>query len=103
MFEKPAFEKNQNNKKERIGENEPDRFDFKFYVTDHSSDKTENFSAEELKQLYKDIEKDGIESIRYDWRWKNIEKNRGNMTSCKSKDMAKPKKPWKMSVCKSLL
>lgn len=44
-----------------------------FYVTDHSADKIDTGSPEKLRLLYSDIKQDGIESIRYDWHWRNIE------------------------------
>lgn len=46
-------------------------FDLEFYVTDHSADHSD--TAENLEELYVDIKKDGVDSVRYDWRWKNIE------------------------------
>ena len=52
-------------------------FDLKFYITDHSADSDNTGSPEKLRELYTDIKKDGIDSVRYDWRWKNIEKNPG--------------------------
>jgi hypothetical protein len=48
-------------------------FDLKFYVTDHSPDSEETGNPEELKKLYEDVKKDGITSVRYDWRWNKIE------------------------------
>jgi hypothetical protein len=52
-------------------------FDFKFYVTDHAPDWQDVGSPDKLKVLYTDVKKDGIESVRYDWRWKNIEPTQG--------------------------
>src|ERR1700733_8599655 len=48
-------------------------FDLKFYVTDHSPDSEETGNPEELRKLYEDIKKDGVTSVRYDWRWNKIE------------------------------
>lgn len=49
-----------------------------FYVTDHSPDNADTGNPEELKKLYEDIKEDGIESIRYDWRWNKIEPQQNN-------------------------
>lgn len=54
---------------EMIGE----KFDLNFYVTDHSPDHENTGNREALHALYKDIQQDGITSVRYDWRWKRIE------------------------------
>lgn len=51
-------------------------FELEFYVTDHSADNAD--TAENLKELYADIKKDGIDFVRSDWRWKNIEPKEGN-------------------------
>ncbi len=48
-------------------------FDAHFYVTDHSADRADTGSPKQLRELYEDIKKDGVESVRYDWRWRNIE------------------------------
>jgi hypothetical protein len=52
-------------------------FDLKFYVTDHSADNADTGSPKELKKLYEDIKKDGITSVRYDWRWNRLEEKNG--------------------------
>jgi hypothetical protein len=52
-------------------------YDFKFYVTDHAPDFPDTGNPDKLKALYADVKKDGIESVRYDWRWKNIEPTQG--------------------------
>jgi hypothetical protein len=52
-------------------------FKFSFYVTDHSPDNTDTGDPTRLRELYSDVKKDGIESVRYDWRWKNIEPTQG--------------------------
>jgi hypothetical protein len=52
-------------------------FNLDFYVTDHSADSEETGSPEKLRELYADIKKDGIDSVRYDWRWTNIEAKPG--------------------------
>lgn len=59
-----------------LREKEPG-FNLDFYVTDHSADSEETGSPEKLRELYTDIKKDGVESVRYDWRWKNIERKPG--------------------------
>jgi len=51
--------------------------DLKFFVTDHSADNADTGNPEKLKELYEDIKKDGITSVRYDWRWNNIEPQKG--------------------------
>src|SRR6185437_8444461 len=43
------------------------------YVSDHSADNAVTGSDEKLKKLYADIKRDGIDSIRYDWRWDKIQ------------------------------
>ena len=50
--------------------------DLKFYVTDHSPDTFDTGNTRALQDLYNDIKKDGVSSVRYDWRWKNIEPDR---------------------------
>lgn len=52
-------------------------FDLKFDITDHSLDYPNLASQKKLRQLYKDIKHDGIESIRYDWRWRKINPQMG--------------------------
>jgi hypothetical protein len=52
-------------------------FDIRFYVTDHSPDFADTGSSDQLRELYTDIKRDGIESVRYDWRWQRIEPNHG--------------------------
>jgi len=56
-------------------------FDFKFYVTDHSPRVADTGSPDKLRALYRDIKKDGIEQVRYDWDWNLIEQNRGEINS----------------------
>lgn len=53
----------------------PSRLDF--YVTDHSADSDVTGDPEKLRALYADIKRDGINSVRYDWRWRNIEPQKG--------------------------
>jgi hypothetical protein len=48
-------------------------FDLDFYITDHSADKRFDKSPDELRELYADIAKDGIGSVRYDWDWRYVE------------------------------
>lgn len=55
-------------------------FDFKFYVTDHSADHKDTGSPEKLRELYGDIKRDGVESVRYDWRWNMIEPEAGDFS-----------------------
>lgn len=44
-----------------------------FYITDHSADSEATGSPNQLLNLYIDIARDGITSVRYDWRWNLIE------------------------------
>jgi hypothetical protein len=55
--------------------------ELKFYVTDHSADNPDTGDPERLRELYADIKKDGIQSIRYDWRWQRIEPQAGEFNS----------------------
>lgn len=52
-------------------------FNFEFYVTDHSPDFPYSGNPDRLRKLYADIKKDGIDSVRYDLRWRNIEPDQG--------------------------
>ncbi len=54
-------------------------FDFKFYITDHSPRFADTGSPDKLRALYRDIKRDGIDQIRYDWDWNLIEANRGEI------------------------
>ena len=47
-------------------------FDVEFYVTDHTADRKIEGTRENFKKLYADIKKDGVNSVRYDWRWSTI-------------------------------
>jgi len=77
-----------NNKAKEIPavENKPEQgaemtkpFNLKFFVTDHSADDAGTGSPEKLKALYEDIAKDGVTSVRYDWRWNKIEPQKGEL------------------------
>lgn len=52
-------------------------FDLDFYVTDHGADLGRNISDERLRTLYADVAKDGVTSMRYDWHWREVEKENG--------------------------
>ncbi len=52
-------------------------FDLEFYVTDHSADNADTGNQERLRELYEDVKKDGIKSIRFDYRWNKIETEKG--------------------------
>jgi hypothetical protein len=56
-------------------------FDIDFYVTDHSADHEDTGSPEKLRELYGDIKKDGIESIRFDCHWDKLEPNEGEFNA----------------------
>lgn len=62
---------------EASGAEKERRFSLDFYITDHSADSEETGNPEKLRELYTDIKKDGIESIRYDWHWRNVEPKPG--------------------------
>src|SRR6266481_3110000 len=68
-IETPSFESQD--------QKEPPSFNPEFYITDHSSDYADTGNPETLRALYKDIKRDGIDSIRYDWHWKNVEPKAG--------------------------
>jgi hypothetical protein len=50
-----------------------------FYITDHSADLKYGYDKERLKELYGKIKKNGVDSIRYDWRWKEINPKEGEI------------------------
>jgi hypothetical protein len=52
-------------------------FKLDFYITDHSADAEVTGNPDKLRELYADIKKDGIDSVRYDWHWRNIEPKPG--------------------------
>ncbi|MFA6254162.1 MAG: hypothetical protein WC640_02860 [Candidatus Paceibacterota bacterium] len=58
---------------ERVEIESAPRPSFEFYVTDHSANPAKDRSREELKELYLDVKKDGITSVRYDWNWRDVE------------------------------
>jgi glycosyl hydrolase family 53 len=51
--------------------------DIEFLVTDHSVRYPEQFSQEELKELYGDMKRHGISSVRFDMDWDEIAKSAG--------------------------
>jgi len=85
-FYSPPGEPNQDNEaggvkaiKESPEQNEGElrSLDQEFYVTDHSADNVDTGSPERLRELYADIAKDGISSVRYDWHWNKVEPEEG--------------------------
>ncbi len=48
-------------------------FPLEFYITDHSAKHAHTGTPEQLRRVYGDIRKDGIESVRNDWDWDKIE------------------------------
>jgi hypothetical protein len=44
----------------------------KFSATDHSLRHPESVSAEEMREIYAEMKKEGIDSIRFDWDWEEI-------------------------------
>lgn len=81
MFNPENFPQTPNDKESDIKNPEPTTqkqerekpFDFKINITDHSADLKKNINKDQLRELYTDIKKDGINSVRYDWHWRNIE------------------------------
>ena len=67
------------------------QFDVKFYVTDHSADHADIGNPEQLRQLYADIKRDGVESVRYDWRWSLIEPQAGQVQTAQLERYSKAK------------
>lgn len=63
------------------GKEKVQAFKLDFYVTDHSADSEATGSPEKLRKLYGDIKKDGVESVRYDWHWRNIEPKSGEYSA----------------------
>ncbi|MDD4989034.1 MAG: hypothetical protein PHV42_01225 [Candidatus Pacebacteria bacterium] len=74
MLESPQFNEKPSEMKgdEENGLEKTKPFHLKFYVTDHSPDDSDAGNPEQLRNLYEDIKKDGITSVRYDWRWNKI-------------------------------
>jgi hypothetical protein len=62
---------------ENEGKEKEPGFKLDFYITDHSADTEATGNPDKLRELYGDIKKDGIESVRYDWHWRNIEPKPG--------------------------
>jgi len=63
-------------KPEREGE-----FDLDIFVTDHSPDNPDTGSPEKLRELYKDVARDGVDRIRYDFHWGKLESQPGEFDS----------------------
>ncbi len=77
MFSQPIFKEPETEKSEKSRAEQEPGFDVDFYVTDHSADKEETGSPDNLKELYGDIKRDGVKSVRYDWHWRNVEPEPG--------------------------
>ena len=60
-----------------------------FYVTDHSADNPDTGTPEKLRELYADIRRDGVQSVRYDWRWQRIEPHAGEYNGAQLKRYAR--------------
>jgi len=74
------FESIENQSPEAESEQRQERergFKLDFYVTDHSAKHRETGSPEQLRELYADVKRDGITSVRYDWDWWNCEPKQG--------------------------
>jgi hypothetical protein len=68
---------------ERKNEQDKERdrgFKLDFYVTDHSPDNADTGDPEKLRELYADIKRDGVTSVRYDWHWRNVEPKPGELS-----------------------
>ena len=72
-FENPQPESEKPKIEQEKSQEKVPGFDFEFYVTDHSADNADTGNPEKLKELYEDIKKDGVQSVRYDWHWRNVE------------------------------
>lgn len=78
IFEQSSFETSEIPPAELEKNKERERgFKLDFYVTDHSADHADTGDPEKLRELYADIKRDGIESVRYDWHWRNVEPEPG--------------------------
>jgi hypothetical protein len=77
-FESQPLENTGRTPDRNIETREREPFPLEFYVTDHSADREDTGNPDVLRALYEDIARDGIQSVRYDWRWKNIEPHGGN-------------------------
>jgi len=53
------------------------KFDIDVFVTDHSPDNPDTGSPENLRKLYQDVARDGIDRVRYDWHWGKLENKPG--------------------------
>ena len=53
------------------------RADIPFYITDHSPDIKYGVGMDDLRETYAAVKAEGISSVRYDWRWEELEKNEG--------------------------
>lgn len=62
---------------QEIGQEAERGFDTDFYVTDHSADTAETGSPEKLRELYADVKRDDVDSVRYDWNWRSVEPKEG--------------------------
>ena len=49
----------------------------KVFVTDHSPDNSDTGSPENLRKLYKDVARDGIDCVRFDCHWGKLEGRQG--------------------------
>ncbi|MCL4416966.1 MAG: hypothetical protein M1365_09765, partial [Actinobacteria bacterium] len=62
-------------------------FKGEFYVTDHRPDYPEA-TEDDLRAHYKDIKRDGVDSVRFDFRWSLIEAQRGRTNEAQLKKYA---------------
>lgn len=67
-------------KDEAKGEREGE-FNIDVFVTDHSPDNPDTGSPEKLRRLYKDVARDGVDRVRYDFHWGKLENQPGEFDS----------------------
>lgn len=77
LSEQSGEQQNRAERKDNSDVEKERSFNFEFYVTDHSPDYSDTGNPEKLRELYADIKRDGVQSVRYDWHWRNVEPESG--------------------------
>lgn len=72
-----SVEPPKNKEKDEARPEREDKIDIDVFVTDHSPDNPDTGSKENLKKLYEDVARDGIDRVRYDWHWGKLENKPG--------------------------
>ncbi|MBI4779016.1 hypothetical protein HY797_01010 [Candidatus Falkowbacteria bacterium] len=67
----------ENKEKDETKTEREGKLDINVFVTDHSPDNLDTGSKENLKKLYGDVARDGIDQVRYDFHWGKLEKKSG--------------------------